>query len=274
MKYLFLVFFLAPATLVAQPNCNYFKYVGDTLQYEACLLMEESGKHYQFTREAVELYDQAMEKCPYHAEAFYEKAVVYLKAGNFLKWAEYMDRAVELKPTEFLGIRASCNGKFFADFESAIADIDRLDALLDYDIGHIHDGSYHLDAYKALAYKCLGQFEKSIEVFETHISTRPEMIGDYDLIHLGVAYLEKGDYERALKTLQKQIEINDQAETQYYLALTHKALNNSAQYLAALNSSYDYHRKDIRMIDGFMTMEDQVFLKQIEDEILIAEGKR
>jgi len=267
MRSIFLLLFIGSQFLGAQPNCNYFKFVGDTLQYEACLLMEEGGKHYQFTREAFEFYDQAIAVCPYHPEAYYEKGVVYLKAGNFIKWREYMDKAVELNPKEFLGIRAACDAKFWGDYQSAIEDIDRLDALVDYDIGPIHDGSYHLDAYKALCYKNLGDFKKAISIFEEHISTRPDFIGDYDFLHLGVCYLEVANYEKAKQCFTRQSEINEMAENQYYLSLTNKAQNKKAEYIAAIKKAESLYHKDLRFIDGFHTMDDQVFLQQILEEI-------
>lgn len=266
MRSIVLLLLISVQLLSAQPNCNYFKLVGDTLQYKACLLMEEGAQHYQFTREAFEYYDQAIAVCPYHAEAYYEKGVVYLKAGNFIKWREYMDKAVELNPKEFLGIRAACDAKFWGDFHSAIADIDRLDALVDYDIGHIHDGSYHLDAYKALCYKNVGDFKKAIDIFENHIAMRPDLIGDYDFLHLGVCYLELGTYEKAIFCFNKQSEINEMAENQYYLSLAFKGLNKDAEYIQAIKKAESLYLKDLRFIDGFHTMNDQVFLQQILEE--------
>lgn len=267
MRNTLLLFLLSPLFLLAQPNCNYYKMTGDTAQYEACVLMEAAGKHYQFTREAFELYDAALEVCDYHAEAYYEKAVVYLKAGNFVKWSEYMERAVELNPKEFLGIRAGCDAKCWADYEGAIADIERLDSLVDYDIGPIHDGSYHLDAFKAICYKNLGKFDKAISIFEEHLATRPDQIGSYDLLHLGVCYMEVGKYDEAVARFIQQTEINEMAENQYYLALSYKTLSREKDYIAAIQKSHSLYKKDIRMIDGFQTMEDQVFLKQVEDEL-------
>lgn len=267
MRSIVLLLFIGSQLIIAQPNCNYFKFTGDTLQYEACLLMEEGAKHYQFTREAFEFYDQAIDVCPYHAEAYYEKGVVFLKAGNFIKWREYMDKAVELNPKEFLGIRAACDAKFWGAYESAIVDIDRLDALVEYDIGPIHDGSYHLDAYKALCYKNLGNFKKAIDIFENHIRARPDFIGDYDFLHLGVCYLQVGNYAKAEESFAKQSAINEMAENQYYLALTYKEQNKEAEYIAAIKMAESLYLKDLRFIDGFHTMDDQVFLQQIVDEI-------
>lgn len=75
-----------------------------------------------------------------------------LKAGNFVGWNRYINAAVRYDSANYLRLRASCRGKFFADYQGAIDDIDSLDALVDYDIGFIHNGDYHLNTYKAICY--------------------------------------------------------------------------------------------------------------------------
>lgn len=266
-KFILLFYCFFPLTIVAQPNCNVFLWQGDTLQYEACKLSEKFNDYYQFDMKGIAILDSCIEICPYYAFAHYEIAVVYLKAGNFAKWDEYINNAVQYDPKEYLGSRASCRAKFFADYEGAIKDIDKLDSLVEYDIGHIHDGSYHLDAYKAICYKALGDYEKAIELFEEHIDKRPDYIGFYDYIHLGVSYMNLNKYEEAVDCFDSQSKINNLAENQYYLALCYKAMSREKESLSSLNESKSLYLKERRMLDPYHTMEDQIFLTQIDDEI-------
>ena len=141
MKYLALIITLMvlPLSGGAQ-NCNAFLYAKDTLQYEACVIAEERDGHYQYSREFQEALDKAIEKCPYFSYAYLHKSVAYLKSGDFVTWKTLIDKAVELNTKENLGYRGWCRYQFFRDYRGAIVDIELLDSLISYDIGHSAGG--------------------------------------------------------------------------------------------------------------------------------------
>ncbi len=248
-------------------NCNAFLYAKDTLQYEACLIAEERGNHYQYSREYQEALDRAIEKCPYFSYAYAHKSTAYLKSGDFLTWKSLIDKAVELNFRENLGYRGWCRYQFFRDYKGAIADIEQLDSLLTYDIGHSAGGEYHLHVARALCYKALGNPEKAIEIIETQLKMPDYMVGLFDHLHLGVLYLEKGEYQQALACFRRQSASNELAENQYYLALTHKALSETEPWRAALQKAKTLYVSGRMMRDPYTELMDKVYLKEIELEM-------
>jgi len=263
-KLFFWLFFLIPCFSMGQPNCNVYLWKGDTLQYEACELSYKFNDYYQFDMKGIAILDSCIAICPYYAYAIYEKGVVYLKAGNFLGWDKYINLAVELDPLTYLTSRASCRGKFFADYAGAIRDIDLLDSLVSYDIGHTHDGTYHLLAYQALCYRQLGNYHKAIELFEARIASDPDFIGFYDYLHLGVCYQKLNDHDSALACFQKQVDHNTIAEGYYYAAISYKKIGEEEKYEQALGESLRLLKIKQKMVDPYHVLEDEIFLMDIE----------
>jgi len=267
-KYLIL-FFCFATTAQSQPNCNVFLAQKDTAQYEACqYVTEHKADYYQFDWRQMEIWEKAIEMCPRLAYPIREYGVPYLKAGNFIEWKKHMDRAVELAPLDYLGVRGSLKCKFIADYQGAIQDIDELSSLLKgYDIGATHDGTYHLIIVKGLCYKALGKKEKAIQIIEKQILKEDHYLGLYDYLHLGVLYLENSNYEKAIENLKKQSEQNDIAENHYYLAKAYRGINKKEKYEEQINVALDFIKKERTMTDPYNELFDKVYLQDIQDEL-------
>lgn len=255
---------LIPFLSKAQPNCNVYLWAGDTSQYEACVLSEKFNDYYQFDLKGIAILDSCIAICPYYAYALYEKAVVYLKAGNFIGWDNYINLAVEYDSLAYLPSRASCRGKFFADYQGAIDDIDQLDSLVNYDLGYTHDGTYHLKAYQGLCYMQLGDYEKAIELFELQIAADPDHVGFFDYLHLGISYQELADHKKALTYFENQSAYNNLAENHYYAALSYKALDDDKNFVTSINEAKRLIKIDQKMTDPYHVMEGEIFLIDIE----------
>lgn len=270
MKTLILIYlFILPLNLYTQ-NCNAYKYYGDTLQYEACQYVENAGRYYQFSREYQEIYDQSLSICPYFAKAFHAKSVAYLKSGDFLTWKVLIDKAVALKPTDYLGYRGWCRYQFFRDYEGAIVDFERLDSLVDYNIGYSAAGAYQLNIAKAICYKAIGQTGKAIEIIEEQLGETDYTIGMYDNLHLGVLYLETKQYPKAIEVLTSQANENNLAEVQFYKALCFKELKQVAPYIKHLEAAKKLYLEDRKTFDPYTHLYDKVYLKDIENELTFA----
>jgi len=268
MRYLVVIILIATSISIGQAqNCNAFLYAGDTLQYEACNIAEKAGRHYQFSRSYQKIYDQAIDKCPYFATAYRSKSVAYLKSGDFITWKKLMDEAVRLDPLEHLGNRGWCRYQFFRDYKGAIADIELLDSLISYDIGYSVNGDYHLNIAKAICYKSLGEKEKAIQIIEKHLDESEFSAGLYDYLHLGVLYLELGDYDKAIQNLKLQQSSNELAENHYYIALAYKASNKLDESNNHLVLAKEFYQEGRSMFDGYGHHTDKVYLKQIEEEL-------
>ena len=266
-----LTYFLLPLLIVgniyAQSNCDIYRRSGDMKKYDACKKSESAGRHYQFSREFMEIQDQALAIDPTYAAAYKAKSTAYLKSGDFITWKILIDQAVEYDPKNTLGYRGWCRYQFFRDYKGAIADIEQLEKILGYDIGLSTNGDYHLKVAKALCYKGLGQKDKALEILENYLSANPDFIGLYDYMHLGVLYLELGKTEEAIVAFERQAMEFSHAESEYYWAMACKSLGQreacrqhleeaKAKYLA-----YKYH------LDPYTAAMDRIYLADIDTEL-------
>ncbi|WP_121666525.1 tetratricopeptide repeat protein [Mesonia aquimarina] len=270
MKYFNLLIVLFPfSSVFAQPNCEAYKYYGDTLKYEACKKAMEIKGHYQFSKEYQTVLDQSIEIDPTFDYAYWAKSIAYLKSGDFVTWKKLIDKAVAYNPKGHLGYRGWCRYQFFRDYKGAIKDIEKLDSLVGYDIGQSQNGTYHLNIAKGLCYKAIEKQEKAIEIIEKQIKLNEEedFVGAYDYLHLGVLYLETKKFEKAVETFNKQSQNNEIAENQYYLALTYQELDKPAKYKSCLEKVKELYIQGRKMYDPYSNPMDKIYLENIENEL-------
>ena len=270
--YTLFILFLSFSSVLAQPNCEAYKYYGDTLKYEACKKAMENAGLYQFSKAYQMNLDESIAIDPTFDYAYWAKSVAYLKSGDFVTWKKLIDKAVDLNPKEYLGYRGWCRYQFFQDYEGAIKDIETLDSLVDYDIGHSQNGTYHLNVAKGLFYKGIGEKEKAIIILEKQIQRNEEenFVGAYDYVHLGVLYLETNRFEKAIETFKKQLEINDLAENHYYLALAYLKLEKPSESKSCLETAKELYLEGRRMFDTYATPMDKIYLEDIESALKAA----
>lgn len=269
-KIIILIVFILITTRSFSQNCWAFKYYGDTLQYRACLIAEKAQKYYQFSKEFQEIYDQALKICPYFSYGYREKSVAYLKSGDFITWKILIDKAVELKPLENLGYRGWCRYQFFKDYEGAIADIEKLDSLVSYDIGYSINGDYHLNVAKALCYKALGNREKAIHIIECQLKEKNYIIKNYDYLHLGVLYFENKDFKSAEEKFKLQDRYALLAENQYYLAMIEKNKKNYKLCRKLLKKAKQLYIRKMYMFDPYTAIADKIYLDDIQQELRLS----
>lgn len=270
MKYLIhLLLFCSFGNLLAQPNCEAFKYKGEMKKYEACKKAEGIEKYNQFTKEYQTILDESIKIDSTFAYAYREKSTAYLKSGDFVTWKKLIDKAVKFNFEDNLGYRGWCRYQFFRDYKGAIQDIERLDSLVKYDIGHSINGTYHLNIAKGLCYKAIGEKEKAIQIIESQIKLNKEedFVGTYDYLHLGVLYFEINKFKKALETFQKQSVQSNLSENQFYAALAYKALSNKTMYKESLKKAKKLYLTGHKMNDGYSNPMDKIFLSTIEGEM-------
>jgi len=254
-----------------QTNCSLFT---DSNKVKACRFYNLSDNYAQGTRACENILDSALYYWPGYAEAWHEKSVPYLKRGDFFTWRKYVDKAVALKPLEYLGVRAWCRFKFLHDYEGALNDLVKLDTLTQFNPGQSGDGSYDLHIVMALSERELGYYKKAFHYFSIGIDTvlrqkGIQWVGLYDYLHRAVMRMRVKDYAGALSDLAKQIDKYSKfAETYYYqgqvLVLTghpveaRKAFEKSKR----LFISEGYH-----LTDPYCEMPDAVYLEEIEEAL-------
>nr|WP_315146499.1 hypothetical protein [uncultured Flavobacterium sp.] len=266
MKNLTYLFVLCSFYVFSQPNCKAYLYLGDTLQYKACLVSEKAEKYYQFQREFQETFDEAIKICPNFAYAYREKSTAYLKSGDFLTWKKLIDKAVHYDSGLNLGYRAWCRYQFFRDYKGAIKDIEKLDSLTNYNIGYSANGDYHLNITKAICYSAINQKKKAIKIFNEQLKTKDYSAGLYDYYQLGVTYYEVKDYANALKSFEKQTKINEFADNSYYKCKVYKTLKNQKEYKKHKEIALKLYAENKKMFDPYTRHYNSVFYETIKNE--------
>lgn len=231
------------------------------------MYLENSPNYFQLTKEYHDIKDKALEICPEYAIVYKHKSTAYLKTGDFIGWKKLIDKAVELNPKENLDYRGWCRFQFFRDYEGAIKDIEALDKLVNHDIGFCQNGHYHLNIAKALCYKMLGQESHAIQIIEAQLTNDISSLGLYDYLHLGVLYLDQGNYSKAIENFKKQHQQNELTENYYYLALAYKQTKDFDAYKSMLAKAKQLYLEARIMQDIYTHHVDKIYLKDIENEI-------
>jgi tetratricopeptide (TPR) repeat protein len=259
---------LSSGIVDAQVNCNVYKFKNDEACYKACEEANAAAELYQGSKESQIKFDKAIKLCPTMDYAYFEKAVPYLKNGDFIAWKKLIDKAVELNPTSHLGYRGWCRYQFLRDYKGAIRDIEQLDSIINYDIGYSINGDYHLQVARALCYKALGDKQKAIAIMEKQLAVEGYTIMPYDYLHLGVLKLETNDLAGAIDYLKKEIAYNDYlAETYYFLGLAYKQQNALADFMTAMEKAKVFYLKGYKRRDVYTHPADKVYLSDIDEEL-------
>ncbi len=248
----------------AQPNCNIYKTNGNDSCYQACLIAT-SGFGAQGSKISQMRFDKAIEGCPVLDYAYMEKAVPYLKRGDFATWKTLIDKAVDLNPLGHLGYRGWCRYQFLRDYEGAIRDLELLDSLKTGDLGYSINGDYQLNVAKALCYKALGQKQKAIQTIEAQLAQKGYVPLMFDYLHLGVLKLETGDIDGGIASLTQSIALNDYlAEAYYYRALAYQQKDMIAAFRTDMEKAREFYAKRYRRDDPYAQPMDKIYLSDIE----------
>jgi tetratricopeptide (TPR) repeat protein len=262
---------LGAAQSYAQDNCSLLK---EPNRIKACKLYNASDSLAQGSIESQHLLDSALSYWPEYAEAWREKSVPYLKRGDFLTWRKYMDRAVQLRPEKFLGVRGWCRFKFLRDYEGALDDLKKFNVLTPFDPGQSGDGNYSLYVVMGLCARELGHTAEAFRYFSMGIDSAVaqkglEWVGLYDYLHRAVTRMRVKDYTGALSDLDfQQKKYSKFAETSYYRGQTLLALGRKEEARIAFEKaktlfvSEGYHFSDL-----YSEMMDEVYLEDIEEAL-------
>ncbi len=244
---------------LSQVNC-------EALQDENCKKsceISNKAEKFQWNEYAQSLFDEAIKLCPNNDYAYREKAVPFLKSGDFITWKKLIDKAVEINPNQNLGYRAWCRFQFLRDYQGAIIDLEKLKEYRPTDLGSSQNGDYHLEIVKAICYSAIHQKEKAIELFENQLSNKNHSTCFYDYYQLGVTYFELKKYDKALENFEKQSKIYDYAKNIFYKAKVSKTRNKD--YLDLKNLALITYDEGKLMKDVYTHHFNKVYKKQMQD---------
>lgn len=257
--YLSFLLLIVYTNTIAQVNCNAIE--GEDCK-KACELYNLASD-FQGYRASQEGFDKAIELCPDFANAYMEKAVPYLKNGDFVTWKGLIDKAVTLDPKMHLGYRGWCKFQFLRDYSGAILDLETLKKYYPEDLGRSQNGDYNLSIVKAMSYSALGQKEKAAGIIERQLATRGYVKGMFDHYQLGVTYFELGKYDKALENFEQQSKEYDFAENIYFKSKVSKIRNKD--YLDLKTLALQTYDEGKTMKDVYTHHFNKIYRKQIEE---------
>ncbi|SFN73527.1 Tetratricopeptide repeat-containing protein [Chryseobacterium oleae] len=256
--YLSFLMLIVYTNTIAQVNCNAVE--GENCK-KACELYNWASDR-QGSRESQEAFDKAIGLCPDFSNSYMEKAVPYLKNGDFVTWKVLIDKAVAVDPKMHLGYRGWCKFQFLRDYNGAVQDLEALKKYYPEDLGRSLNGDYHLEVVKAMAYSALGQKEKSAAIIEKALLSKGYFKGMYDHYQLGVTYFELGRYDKASENFEKQSKEYDFAENIYFKSKVSKIRNKD--YLDLKTLALRTYDEGKTMKDVYTHHFNKVYRKQIE----------
>lgn len=241
--YLSFLLLIVYTNTIAQVSCNAIE--GEDCR-KACGLYNQSSD-LQGIRTSQEGFDRAIKHCPDFSNAYIEKAVSYLRDGEFATWKILIDKAVALEPKRHLGYRGWRKFQFLRDYKGAVQNLEAFKKYYPEDLGKPQNRDYNPDVVKAMSYNALGQKEKAAGIIERLLATRAYVKGMFDHYQLGAIYFELGRYDKALENFERESKAYDFAENTYFKSKVSKIRNKD--YL-------DLKKLALKAYDEGKTMED------------------
>ena len=223
-----------------------------SLKDSATTYFEKYGHQHSYnTIEWQASADSALMIDPKCAYVWQQKAMPYLKNGDFAHWVKYINKAAEYDPKQYLSYRAFCRLVFMKDYDEALKDLESAIQYNKNEVEHVMDHTY--DFYKGLCYLETNRLDlakkhlqKSVDY---QISARGEAWTHYvDLFYLGMVNFKMNDNSRALYYLDKSLKQYAQfPDANYYKALILKSLNRPTEALEHLLMAQKAMQQGYRM---------------------------
>ncbi|WP_428655277.1 tetratricopeptide repeat protein [Runella sp.] len=168
--------------------------------------------------------DSLIAICPTIARAYQQKALPYIKSGDFGRAFPLEDKAVEYDPVRWIGYRAFLKCIFSKDYEGAIADFDLAQKIVPNSF--VMDHSYCF--YKGLCFLELKNFKKAERnlLEDIQIQTKGDTAKNVHyntLLYCGIVYYEMKQYKKAEAYLKKCLsQFSQLPDAHFYLAMVYK----------------------------------------------------
>jgi tetratricopeptide (TPR) repeat protein len=214
--------------------------------------------------------DSVIALCPDIAYAYQQKAIPFIKNGEYEKAFLLYDKMIELEPAAYTAYRGFIKCIFTKDYEGAILDFQKAQQLTPN--GYEMDHTYLF--FQGLCNLELGNYteaEKNLkqDIFiqtSGDISKNPHFNTSF---YLGVLYYEMKNYSMAKEYLLKCIsEYKEHTNANYYLALVYKSEKNyelEEKYLQASKLWFE---------QGYGISEDNVYYANYPHQIRLYEVEK
>lgn len=228
------------------------------------------GKKYSEKKQGSEIekiyYDSALYVNPNYAKVWWEKSTWEIKIGNYIKYFEYMDRAVELDPDMYLGWRGVIKLYYLHDYDGALKDFFKMKDMYP-NISSLAVRGEDLDFLIGCAYWQKKEFNNAIEYFNRNIDVNGEKSVDvYNFVYLGVCYYEENRKEEAKVELIKTLEFfKECVDAHYYLSKIYFEEGKKEQALKHINEAIEYTNKLYLKKDPYREVFGQIYYSDLLD---------
>lgn len=208
--------------------------------------LEHGAQRFGYNHPNWERYcDSLLAVCPNVAEAYREKAIPYLKNGDYARAFALEDQAVALDPQRWTAYRGFLKCIFTRDYAGALVDFERAEAL--------RPGGAEMDHgywfYRGLCHLELGQYPAAAADLRrdeanqqqgdprrpVHFNTR---------LYQGIVAYELHDYQQARQYLTQCLSTYQQLpDAHYYLALTLRRQGQPEAARQHLTQAADFLRR-------------------------------
>jgi tetratricopeptide (TPR) repeat protein len=199
-------------------------------------------------------YDSLIALCPNMANAYREKAIPYIKNGEYAKAMPLEDKAVMLDPKAFTAYRGFLKCIFTKDYEGALVDFEQAEKL--------SPGGFEMDHtypfYQGLCYLMLKDYPQAEKQFKKDVqiqigNDKQRKSHHLTSLYLGILYLEMKKYTEAEKYLKSAITAYSQfSDAHFYLGLVYKktarkslATSHLQQALSAVKQGYGINEDNV-----------------------------
>ncbi len=202
--------------------------------------------------------DSAIKKFPSFAYLYQQRAMPLYKQDKDELGLPFLNKAATLNPKKYLDYAGFMKCIFSKNYNDAILDFKTY--LDKFGEGYVMDHTYYF--YIGISHLQLNQFEKAKENLEKSIKQTQADGGDgwvhyLDLLYLGIATMELGDYENAILHFNKALAAYDRfSDAKFYKGRCLYLLGNSEkakQYI--LEAKED-------LLNGFTINEDNVIYER------------
>ena len=148
-----------------------------------------------------------------------ELGVPYLKRGFAAEANKYYKMATEYDEEEWLGYKAYCWLYFYRDYETALEEIDRFDALTPGVVDYPQSTS--VNYMRGICYLQLARYEEAIDALTLHLNKEIADVGHQYIealpyLSLAMSYHKTEQYEKADSLYSLGIQHNNSTSDLYY----------------------------------------------------------
>jgi tetratricopeptide (TPR) repeat protein len=217
--------------------------------------------------------DSAAKICPTSPQIWYDKAFAHILRGEIVSAMNYLQKAVDLDPHYYLGLRAWNRMRYLHDYKGAIADFDALETISGRSFVYVTN--IHMYMLKGLCYQELGDHAKALETYNRGIGEQvtdkgEQWVGSYDYLYRGILKYKMADFDGAIEDLSRQVkEYESLADTYYYRGMAYAAVGRKDEARADMQLSKDLMLgQGQRRWDSLAVLPDEVYLSSVENALL------